>query len=459
MLVQNKQPKGMYVLGFTEVFERMSYYTLAFLLVLYASASLEKGGLGWSKESAIYLAGFYNLAAYTLPLIGAFLADRVVGTFRAAIFGAFLIITGHLCMLFTSPEHISIFYTALSFVAVGTAFFKPCMPTLLGRLYKPNDLSREGGFKLYYMGINVGGMLAGVVGGMLLQGFGFRIALASASVGMIVGLLVLLAGRKYLVTKDFLQEQSKSLSSSNEIKKSSPIYNKALQYLALSFLFFALWATVYGIILTGTLSIYIENFTQKTVFGYDIPTTFFQSLESLGIIVFAPLLAYIFYVVAKYKKPFHFFSQMNLALFVIFCGIAYFSYLTFCAGVVPQGEKPFHWLGISLFILSLSLSEVLVNPVIMSAISLLSPAKYKTLFQSFNLAIFGITGLIAGKIGALSLKYPSQTFMSVTGVIFAGLVFFLFVRKRMVKVAIEAAEELHLEEERKTEPTIVSVIH
>lgn len=129
MIEQNKQPKGMYVLGFAEVFERLSYYTLSFLLVLYASESIQKGGLGWTRQSALSLMGFYTLAAFTLPLIGGFIADKFIGTFRAAVVGAFFIVTGHVCMLFTSYEHMTIFFTALSFVAIGTSFFKPSMPT------------------------------------------------------------------------------------------------------------------------------------------------------------------------------------------------------------------------------------------------------------------------------------------------------------------------------------------
>ena len=151
MNIQNKQPKGMYILGAAEVFERLSYYTLSFLLVLYASDSIAKGGLGWTKPQALSLAGFYTLAAYTLPLIGAFMADKVLGTFRAAILGAILIIFGHASLLFATHEHVNFLFIALSCTATGTAFFKPSMPTLLGRLYKADDMNRDGGFKLYYM--------------------------------------------------------------------------------------------------------------------------------------------------------------------------------------------------------------------------------------------------------------------------------------------------------------------
>lgn len=446
MIVQNKQPKGMYVLGFAEVFERLSYYTLSFLLVLYASQSIDKGGLGWTKEQALSLAGFYTMAAYTLPLIGGFLADKFLGTYRAAIFGAFLIIMGHACIYFSSHEHTSTLFIALSLTATGTAFFKPSMPTLLGRLYAPNDFSREGGFKLYYMGINIGAMLAGFLGGLLLQSFGFRFALSSAGLGMITGLIVLLAGKKHLVTVDEHRVSSPSQKQyMEEINHYSPIYKKALNYLMLSFVFYAVWAVTYNIAISGTLSVYIEHYTNKTVLGYDIPTPFFQSLESIGIIIAAPILTYILHIAAKKQKPVHFFSQMTISLVIIFLGIAYFTHLTHVVdGGLPEGAKPFSWVGMSIFTLAVSVSEVLISPVMMSSISLLSPAKYRTLCQAFYLMVIGMMGIVASKIGAISLSHPYSAFFSLSAVTFVALLGFVVVRKKMVSVAVEASHEMHL---------------
>src|SRR5437870_4034982 len=109
------QPKGMIVLGFTEIFERLSYYTLAALLVLYASAPVLQGGLGWSKESALLLMGKYSLAAFTVPLLGGYIADKFLGAFRAAVIGGIMITAGHTVMYF-SNYGLSFFYTALVFV-------------------------------------------------------------------------------------------------------------------------------------------------------------------------------------------------------------------------------------------------------------------------------------------------------------------------------------------------------
>lgn len=451
MTTHQKQPKGMFVLGFAEVFERLSYYTLAFLLVLYASETTAKGGLGWSKEQALSLSGVYTMAAFTLPLIGGFVADKFMGTFRAAIFGAFLIIMGHATFLFASHDHVPFVFVALSFTATGTAFFKPSMPTLLGRLYTKSDSRRDGGFKLYYMGINIGAMIAGFLGGILLQSFGYRIALSSAGLGMCLGLVVLFVGKKHLITDDTYQESLNGAEGEQHLH-STILQKRALKYLMLSFAFYAVWAVIYNLAISGTLSIYIENYTQKVVFGYDIPTPFFQSLESIGIILSAPILAFFFHRLAKNGKPFHFFSQMNLAVFLIFLAIAYFTHLTsIISEGIPAGTKPFGWQGFAIFILVVSVSEVLISPVMMSSISILAPAKSKTLFQAFYLMVIGLMGLVASKIGAVSLSHPYQTFSKLTIVTFVSLVLYTLLRKKMVSVAVEAAADLHLDDKPKAQ--------
>lgn len=450
MTHSTKQPAGMYVLAFTEVFERLSYYTLTFLLVLYASDTLANGGLGWTKEKALITAGYYTLGSYALPLIGGFLADKYFGPFYASVLGAIIIIAGHTLMLFSSNDHILFFYLALVFVASGTSFFKPSMPTMLGRLYGANDSRRDAGFKIYYTGINIGSMAAGFSSGLFLKNFGYHIALFSAGVGMVLGIGVFLAFKKYLVTDRFIhsingESQQNSPIKSNETKKldnAMPHFQKAFSYLMLSFVFCFLWAVVYNIVISGTLTLYIENYTKKTVFGYDLPTTFFMSLEAIGIIISAPTINYIVKKLEEKHKQFHFFSQMNLALSLCFLCIAYLTYLTYVVTHSAHTQKPFHYMPISLVILCFSVSEVLISPVMMSAISMLSPIKYKVLFQSFYLTILGITGVIASRIGVISFKYPFETFLVVSVICFVGVIAFLILRPRMVKTALLAGREL-----------------
>ncbi len=431
------QPKGMIIIGFTEIFERLSYYTLASLLVLYASATVSDGGLGWTKEASLLLMGKYTLAAFTMPLIGGYLVDKFFGPYRASVIGAIMIMCGH-ALLYFSNLSIGYFYAALALVVGGTALFKPSMPTMLGLLYSPTDERRAGGFNLYYMCINIGGMIAGFLGGILLQAFGYQIALSSAGFGMALGLVIFVSGSKHLVTKHSVNIIKTAIDKVEAITAS---HKKALIYLLLSFGFYAIWAVVYNLVNSGTLYIYIQNYTQKTIFGYDIPTAFFASLEPIGIVIFAPLVTGILAYFVKKKKPIHFFTQMNFAVFLAFVAIAYFTYLTKISQQAGFDTKPFSYLSISVFILIISLSELLISPVMMAAISVLSPAKYRTSFQALYLAVIGLMGLAAGKIGAISLTKPYETFYTVSLLALAGVVLFTIVNKVMIRAAMNAANE------------------
>lgn len=438
--VQNSHPRGMYVLAFTELFERLSYYTLSFLLVLFTSDTVARGGLGWTKQDALAITSMYTFAAFTLPIFGGFFADRFFGAYRSAVFGGFLIILGHIMMYFADAENLTIFYASLSAVAIGTAFFKPCLPSLLGRLYPKTSMNREAGFSYYYMGINLGAMIAGISSGLLLQSYGYRTALSSAALGMALGLFVFIVGRKAL---EPLPENISVKTTKKQESKSSSAQRKALNYLCLSYVFVACWALVYNLAISGTLTLYIEHYTQKTVFGHDIPTTFFQSLESVGILLAAPALIFLYKLMGKERAP-HFFTQMNIAVLLSTFALSFLTFMAYKVGKVElsssPGFTPFMWYEMAFLILVVSVSEVMISPVMMSAISVLSPENSKTSFQSFYLLIIGVMSLVAGKIGAFSLSQPFLTFLYVTVVATVILAFYAFLRKSMVKVATLATK-------------------
>lgn len=436
-----RHPRGMYLLAFTELFERLSYYTLSFLLVLFASDSVEHGGLGWSKEAALGITSMYTFGAFTLPIVCGVLADRFLGVFKAATLGGFLIMFGHIVMYFADAENLNIFYMALTCIALGTAFFKPCLPSMLGRLYPKRSRLREAGFSYYYMGINFGAMIAGISSGLLMQSYGYRIALSSAGVGMALGLTVFIAGRKYL--EPVYEDKTKSKTETNKVCNSK-VQRKALNYLYLSYLFVACWAFVYNIAISGTLSLYIENYTQKFVMGYDIPTTFFLSLESVGILLAAPALVFLYKKMGEKRSP-HFFTQMNIAVFLSTSALAFLSLMAYKVSDVELSASPnylpFMWYEMAFLILLVSVSEVMISPVMMSAISILSPEKNRTTFQSIYLFIIGTMGLVAGKVGAFSLKQPLETFLYVTIIATLIALFYALTRKPMVNAAIMATKE------------------
>jgi POT family proton-dependent oligopeptide transporter len=191
-------PRGLYILFFTEMWERFSYYGMRALLVLYLLNYLQ---FQPEDSSAVYK--WYTSLVYLTPLLGGFIADRFLGLRASIITGAVLMAIGHFLMAF---EPLPFFYTALAFLIAGNGFFKPNISTLVGKMYKPGDARRDGAFTIFYMGINIGAFLAPLVCGWLRQnmgpvpGMGFHYGFAAAGVGMVFGLIIFLVGQKHVLS-------------------------------------------------------------------------------------------------------------------------------------------------------------------------------------------------------------------------------------------------------------------
>jgi POT family proton-dependent oligopeptide transporter len=203
-------PRGLATLFFTELWERFSYYGMRAILILFMTAPLAAGGLGFDTAKAGALYGTYTAMVYLLSLPGGWLADRFFGQRRATLAGGVVILFGHVSLAVPS---LPTFYLGLALVVAGTGLLKPSISTMVGELYAPEDRRRDAGFSIYYMGINIGAFLAPLACGWLAQGEGFRSFLASAgiapelswhfgfamaAVGMSLGLLQYLAGWKHL---------------------------------------------------------------------------------------------------------------------------------------------------------------------------------------------------------------------------------------------------------------------
>ena len=184
-------PKGLYVLFFTELWERFSFYGMKTLLMLYMV-----NYFFWSQEDASSLLGTYAGLAYGLPIVGGFIADRYLGAKRAVVLGALLLSAGHLCM---AIETMFFFYTALGLIIAGVALLKPNVSTQVGSLYKPGDPRRDGAFTIFYMGINLGALIGPLLCGWLRVNYGYSYGFAAAGVGMIFGLIVYVIGQRTLV--------------------------------------------------------------------------------------------------------------------------------------------------------------------------------------------------------------------------------------------------------------------
>jgi proton-dependent oligopeptide transporter, POT family len=203
-------PKGLSTLFFTEMWERFSYYGMRALLILFMTAPLTVGGLGFDTATAGAIYGTYVSLVYITSLPGGWLADRFLGQRRATLYGGVLIMLGHISLAIPS---LASFYTGLGLVTLGTGLLKPNISTMVGALYTPEDERRDAGFSLYYMGINTGAFIAPLVCGWFAQSEQFRGVLRAmgiapesswhwgfgmAAVGMFLGLVQYLAGWKHL---------------------------------------------------------------------------------------------------------------------------------------------------------------------------------------------------------------------------------------------------------------------
>ncbi|HNM52150.1 MAG TPA: oligopeptide:H+ symporter, partial [Candidatus Obscuribacter sp.] len=159
-------PPGLSVLFFTELWERFSYYGMRAILVLYMTASLANGGLGFSVEKSSEIYGNYTASVYLVSIFGGLLADHFLGPRRAILIGGIIIALGHFTMAFPSTYA---FFTGLVLIVMGTGFLKPNISTMVGKLYPPGDPRRDSGFSIFYMGINIGATLAPFACGYLAQ--------------------------------------------------------------------------------------------------------------------------------------------------------------------------------------------------------------------------------------------------------------------------------------------------
>ena len=181
-------PVGLFMLFFTEMWERFSYYGMRALLVLYLIAEVagDNPGLGWTKGEASSLYGWYTMLVYITPIIGGILADRLLGFRKAIMIGAVLMTLGHLSLAF---HPMPAFYLGLALLVVGNGFFKPNISSIVGQLYPENSDKKDSGYTIFYQGINVGAFLGSILCGYLGETYGWHYGFGLAGIFMLIGLI------------------------------------------------------------------------------------------------------------------------------------------------------------------------------------------------------------------------------------------------------------------------------
>ncbi|MGM9924430.1 MAG: peptide MFS transporter [Bacillus sp. (in: firmicutes)] len=439
-----KHPPGLYLLFLTEMWERFSYYGMRGILVLYLTKDLISGGLGMSSAVALSIYGFYTGACYITPLIGGWLSDMYLGKRLAITIGGVTMALGNFIMFLGDAQWSM--YTGLLLLILGNGFFKPNISSLVGDLYEENDPKRDAAFTIFYMGINLGAFFAPLVialvtdkimGGMQGDVFvhGYKYGFLISSIGMVIGQVMFnVLGNKYLGNLG-KKPVGKQITGNNVEAKNKPLTKiekqrtAAILILACFVVFF--WA---GFEQAGSsLTLYTDKFVDRTIFGFEIPTPWFQSVNPLFIILLAPLVSMLWLKLARSKRG-DFSSPTKMAIGMILLGLGYMILLVAILGTGNNEEaivSKAHIIFIILTYLFHTLGELFLSPVGLSTVSRIAPVKLASLLMGVWLASSGVANILAGQIAKVtqSLGY-FEVFAVIGGMaILIGLILLAFSKK------------------------------
>ena len=419
-------PSGLSTLFFTEFWERFSYYGMRSILVLYMTATVAQGGLGFDVKTAATLYGTYTMWVYLTGLPGGLAADRLFGAKLAVLLGGIIIVSGHVAMVFHS---LTFFYGGLTLIAIGTGLLKPNISTMVGGLYSENDPRRDSGFSIFYMGINIGALAAPLTVGYLAQGESFKRFLTSmgfdpakswhwgfgaAAVGMTLGLIVYLVSRKRLENvgnRTTRQQKTEDRTAAKQPLSSSDW--KRIGAIFIFFLFTILFWAAYeqkG----ASLNLFARDLVRNEVFGMRFPSSFLQSCTPAFVILLAPFFSYL-WVRLGTRQPS---SPVKFTLGLVFIGLAY-CLLVPAAWLTGQGRISPLWL-VGLYFLEV-IGEMCLSPVGLSTVTKLAPVKLVGIMMGvwFLAAAFG--NKLAGYLSTFFVANNPTQLVKLYGGIAIGL--------------------------------------
>jgi POT family proton-dependent oligopeptide transporter len=399
-------PKGLGPLFFTELWERFSYYGMRAILVLYMVAPPGQGGLGFDVKRAASIYGTYTMAVYLTALPGGLAADYLLGARLAVFLGGIIIACGHFSMIFHS---MTAFYLGMVLIAAGTGLLKPNISAMVGALYRENDPRRDSGFSIFYMGINMGAVLAPLVCGYFAQSETFKRFLANngfdpakswhwgfgaAGVGMIFGLIIyVINGKRLANIGNRIRKQAASTVSNAAANQ--PLTTADWKRIGAIFIFFIFtmlfWAAYEQ--KGASLNLFAKDLVQTEIFGRRFPSSYLQSLTPLFVIILAPLFS-ILWIRMGDRQPS---SPVKFTLGMLFIGLAYLLMIPAAMLTVSGRVSPL-WL-VGLYFLEVC-GEMCLSPVGLSTVTKLSPAKLVGIMMGvwFLAASFGskLAGYLSG---------------------------------------------------------------
>jgi proton-dependent oligopeptide transporter, POT family len=474
-------PRGLATLFFTEMWERSSYYGMRALLILYLTATVAKGGLGFSDKKAGAVYGLYCAMAYMMCLAGGWIADRLTGQRKAVAVGGVLIAAGEFCLMAPS---VSIFYLGLVLLVLGTGLLKGNVSIIVGQLYTKEDPRRDSGFSLFYMGINLGAFLSPLACGWVGERISWRLGFGLAGLGMLIGVVQFLwtshhlgsAGLHPATTGDAVRDREErrkairtlgigagvvavlaaiGLSGVVEITANmlsdgvgwcliglsaivfawlifggswTPVERKRSAAILVLFVSAALfWAAFEQA--GSSLNLFAERGTDCRIFGFAFPASWYQSVQPIFVIALAPIFAWLWFAIRKHEPS----SPAKFSMGLLWGGLA-FAILIPAAHTVAGGGRVGPWWLVGTYFLQ-SVGELCLSPVGLSAMTKLAPARAAGFVMGIWFLSTSIGNWLAGKAAGLYSSMPlPDLFLTVTAISIGAAVVLALLIKPTVKL-------------------------
>lgn len=437
-------PVGLYVLFFTEMWERFSYYGMRAILTLYLveQTTSDNPGLGWTNGEALALYGWYTMMVYVMSIPGGIIADKLLGQKKSVFLGGVLLLLGHSVL---AVEQMWAFYSGIVLIVLGVGMLKPNISTMVGGLYKEGDIRRDKGFTIFYIGINVGAFLSSIIVGYVGEVHGWHYGFGLAGFGMALGLIQYAVGQKYLKhVGNFLGASENEEEKAAMKKPLTKIEKDRVVVLLASFVLVILFWGAFEQA-GGLMNIYTKVKTDRMLMGWEIPATWFQSLNALFIVVLGTTVAG-FWAARKLKGKASS-SLFKMILGLIIMGFGFF-FMTAAVGQFNStGSSAMYWLVLAY--LFHTVGELCLSPVALSFITKLAPLKYASIMMGVYFAMTGFGSKLAGLLGEWSESLGEYTIFTGIAIItiVIGLLSFVILKKlKELTHGAEDAEGIEIED-------------
>ena len=466
-------PAGLYLVFFTGMWERFSYYAMRGILVLYLTATWLNGGLGYDEKFSTTVYGLATGLCYFTPLFGGWLSDRSLGQRKSILIGGFIMVLAQFLLfapeLFTTvspnltPEQLAHnefigrvgLFAGLFLLIIGNGFFKPNISSIVGDLYEPGDRRLDSAFSIFYMGINLGAVIAPLIVGLLADNVfattfvdangvtqithGYRYGFLAAAVGVLLGqLLFVFLSNKYLGNIGMEPKGAAKLAESSTEEVKVPLTRQEKERIAVIFIFFFFAVFFFaGMEQAGaSFNLYANKYIDRTIFGREIPTAWLQMINPFFVIVLAPVFAYFWNT--RLGQALNTPLKMGLGLIVLGIGFWFMLIAGFQRGATWQGglnivdnadatiKASMIWM-ILTYLLH-TIGELSLSPVGLSIVTKLSPARFASLFMGVWIMAAAFANMLAGLISSYVVELGASTvfasisaFVMVLGILMVSL--------------------------------------